>query len=1235
MKRTLLTTLLLLTALLGSGAWLLGTQKGSQQLLQWGLGEKLHIGTFQGSLLTGLDLQDVDYRDARQQLTIHTLRLRWQPTALFGGLLHIRQLQALGIRYRVLDPSESSQSSPPPELPLALRLDQLELAEIEIETGDDIQSIARIATSARSQDNSLDITDIQVSYAAYQVQGEGQLTLAESYPLQLSFRWQGELPEIGPANGAGQLSGDLNKLHIQHTSESPYQITTEGSIDLSGSGPVVAISGTWQPLAWPPRKAVLNSAGGDYQLQGPLEALQLNSKTQLLFPGTDTPPFNIRLETRLSPHGADDLTLLVREVADRPEPLQLQVGGTIRLDDGEPQLDLSGRWDNARWPLLGEASSTSPTGTFQLRGAAQSPRLESHASLIFPQGNAPAIQAHLQGLLSATGVSDLILDSELLGGNIRTTGQVSWAPAPTWEVALLGDSLDPAVQWPEWPGQLALEATLAGGITEQGLLVNAHLKQLNGTLQQQPISASGRAQYDPAGLNLEAIQLHSGPNQLDLGGRLGDKLDLVYTLKAPDLAAFWPALRGNMAADGRLGGTRDNPEISAWLQADGLRYADQRIDQLSADISWTRGEANGQLTATGLQSADWRGRKLLLNITGTPETHRARLSLDASDLQLTGVVAGGWKAPLWTGQLENLEIQHGQLGNWQTADPAALQVGRDRFSLADTCLVQRDARLCADGAWTPTSNRLDASLTAIPLVRLLPWLPAEVRVEGSLDGQLQLAGPIDALTGEAELSLDQGSLLLDAAEEQPLRLALQDGAMALRLTPQGSRATFRLMTGEGSINAQATTGPLSATGPVTITGKLKADLPDLQPLGLLLPGLSEIRGQLAAEARLAGDLQQPEIDGFVRLDQGAANLPQLGLELQDITLSARNQGREKLNLEGALTSGGGTLRLQGDLGLDPEQGWPLTLKLQGQDVQVVRLPEAMAYASPDLDITLHQRQLGIKGELSLPRADIQLRELPKNAVAVSEDELIIGEQDAEPPTPPLTVDARLAIKVGEQVRFSGFGLETRLQGSVALNSREGRTLAQGELTLKEGRYRAYGQDLTIEQGRLLFNGPPQNPTLDIKATRLSKDESVTAILNLSGNLRAPQVEVSSDPSLPEAEALAYLVTGQSLDTEGAGGATILRQAVAAKGLEKSQEILDRLASGLGVDEVRLEEGDSLEETSLLLGKYLSPDLYVSYAVGLFDNQGALITRYRLSERLRLEVESGSSQSMDLIYDVEH
>ncbi|WP_029134067.1 translocation/assembly module TamB domain-containing protein [Sedimenticola selenatireducens] len=1235
MKRPLLTIILLtLVGALGSGAWLLGTEQGSQQLLRWVLGEKLRIGTFRGSLLAGVDLEALEYRDEQQHLTIQTLHLDWKPAALISGLLHIQRLQAGGVHYTAIGPSETTESTAPPSLPLALRLDQLELDDIRIQQGDDIQSISRVTLGAGTQDATIEITHFQINYDTYQAEGEGHLELTGHYPLQMTIRWQGELPEIGAASGAGQIGGDLNRLSIEHATKTPFRISTQGHIDLSGASPVVDINGEWQPLAWPPQAAVVQSAGGHYRLRGPLEGLHLSSEAQLLFPDTETPPVNTRLDTRLSTSRLDDLSLSVREISDRSEPLELQIRGAVSFDTDEPQLDLSGEWSHARWPLLSDPTSESPAGTFRLKGPAQQPRLESQASLTFPHADVPDIQAHLQGLVSAGGLSDITLDSELLNGKIRTTGDLTWAPAIDWNLVIQGESLDPSTQWPEWPGKLALQAALLGGISEQGLWLAADLQQLSGTLQQQPISATGRGRYDPTGLNLETLQLQSGPNRLDLHGMLGDRLDLQYALKAPDLAAFWPALQGNIEADGRLGGVRDNPEISARLKGGGLRYAGQRIDQLAADLIWAKGEAKGELTAKGLQSGDWQGRKLSLAISGTPEAHKAQLSLAASDLQLTTAVQGGWSAPLWSGQLERLNIEHAQLGTWRTEGPAAVLVGGDQFSLEATCLVQQSARLCANGAWTPTSNRLDASLTAIPLARLLPWLPEEIRVEGSFDGKLQLAGPIEALTGEAQLTLPRGSLLLEATEEQPLRLALQDGMLNLQMTPQGNQAAFKLMAGEGSITAQARTAAFSAKGPVAVNGTLKADIPDLQPLGLLLPGLSDIRGNLAAEANVAGDLQQPEIDGFIRLDQGAANVPQLGLALENIALSARNQGKEKLTLEGQLTSGGGTLRLQGDLQLDAEQAWPLALKLQGKDVQVVRLPEAVAYASPDMNITLRKQQLGIEGELKLPRADIELHELPKSAVSVSEDEVIVGKTESQPPSPPLAINAQVAVQVGEQVRFSGFGLETRLQGDVAVNSREGRTLAQGQLVLREGRYRAYGQNLTIEQGRLIFNGSPQNPTLDIKATRLSKDQSVTAILNLSGNLRAPQVEVSSDPTLPEEEALAYLVTGQSLDTEGPGGATMLRQAVAAKGLEKSQEILDRLATGLGVDEVRLEEGGSLEETALLLGKYLSPDLYVSYAVGLFDNRGALITRYRLSEKLRLEVQSGSSQSMDLIYDVE-
>jgi translocation and assembly module TamB len=73
---------------------------------------------------------------------------------------------------------------------------------------------------------------------------------------------------------------------------------------------------------------------------------------------------------------------------------------------------------------------------------------------------------------------------------------------------------------------------------------------------------------------------------------------------------------------------------------------------------------------------------------------------------------------------------------------------------------------------------------------------------------------------------------------------------------------------------------------------------------------------------------------------------------------------------------------------------------------------------------------------------------------------------------------------------------------------------------------------------------------------------------------------------------------------------------------------------VGLDEFTIGSGAGLEQSSLLLGKYLTPDLYVRYALGLFDNEGTLQLNYRLTDSLSVEAQSGASQGVDLIYSIE-
>ncbi|MEM9058344.1 MAG: translocation/assembly module TamB domain-containing protein, partial [Pseudomonadota bacterium] len=62
--------------------------------------------------------------------------------------------------------------------------------------------------------------------------------------------------------------------------------------------------------------------------------------------------------------------------------------------------------------------------------------------------------------------------------------------------------------------------------------------------------------------------------------------------------------------------------------------------------------------------------------------------------------------------------------------------------------------------------------------------------------------------------------------------------------------------------------------------------------------------------------------------------------------------------------------------------------------------------------------------------------------------------------------------------------------------------------------------------------------------------------------------------------------------------------------------------------------DNREETRFVIGKYLSPDLYVSFGLGLFDAVNALRIRYRVNNNWSIAVSSGDESSSDIEYTLE-
>ena len=267
----------------------------------------------------------------------------------------------------------------------------------------------------------------------------------------------------------------------------------------------------------------------------------------------------------------------------------------------------------------------------------------------------------------------------------------------------------------------------------------------------------------------------------------------------------------------------------------------------------------------------------------------------------------------------------------------------------------------------------------------------------------------------------------------------------------------------------------------------------------------------------------------------------------------------------------------------------------------------------------------------LPYARLQPRDI-STAAKVSSDTVVIGME--KPAEERWLVTTRVNVILGDRVTFFGFGFEGRLGGRLRIDDAPGElSVGTGEILIPEGRYRAYGQRLDIENGRLLFTGSAlDNPGLDVRAIRRVND--IVVGLQLRGRVKQPELELFSIPPMGQTDTLSYLILGRPMEGASESEGELVAKAALALGLAGGDTIARRIGDQFGLDEVRVESSDDGDQASLVVGRYLSPRLYVSYGVGLIESINSLRLRYELTQNWKVEAESGEDHGADLLFSIE-
>jgi translocation and assembly module TamB len=1233
---------LLLVILCGALYGLLATPRGLQyaadaaQRLSKGA---IKLGSVQGRLLGEFELRDLSYTGADgSQVQLGRLHLLWHPRALWQRRFHAERLDL----EQLLVETSPTPAPPAPgsgrlltQLPVDVAIDALHLSGFELRQP-----------------------------------GSGPFKLDE---LRFAGRWIGkrveiarlatELPDTGPLalTGAATLAPD--QLHIEQLQlKGPGVLEVRGDFGIGDAGSDLQL--LFRELRYPfpekqpPQLTGLNGQGRlqgsmkDYRFELQAEALAQQQPVTLAARGSGRAQ-QLQFESLALRLGRDGGAGAVSAHGSLAWAPALRIDLDLVLERLNPAVAAAG-WDGQlNGQLHTETRMQAGTPDIAFRLQLDRSTLRQQPIELAAQGRTDLKRVQFEQLRLGAGK-----------GRLEARGSAAWNPAPGVDAEALLRQFDPGVFLPGWNGSLNGSLRARTTQTAQGANIAFEAQIGESRLRKHALSLQARGEVQGRTVKLQQLELASDSSLLKASGQATAPFDLAGSFRGPDLSALYPGLGGRLDFDFKLQGPLADPHLSSKGRGSALHYHDTRV----AALSWSADLQPSKASRLDLLiDRAWTGLAIpsaRLSVAGTEHWHHAELAASTERGDVNAALQGGYDRDRqeWGGQWQAVRLAPAGLPPWALEQPIGLLLGARRFSLEPACFVAASSggRACfrLEQKVTQPGLQLSASLQAVELAGFRPLLPKGMDLSGHLDGAGDLRW-VDDNVAAARAQFTLSAARFVAPDAPPLEL--QPSTLSIAQQADGRlQASLRLQATQAQLGAELSVAPGSSFVERELAGQLRVTVPDLGFIRPYVRELVSIGGQVDGALQFSGPVGRPRVQGNLTLAGGHAKLATPGIELDPLQLSLSGHGDGPLALDGSAQSGGGTLRLQGTL--DPSQAPPrIDVGLSGEDFLAYATPDAHLWITPQLHLVREVAGARLDGTITVPKAQITPRNFGggNSGVSASKDQILIsgGEPQQAPPPSTFKLSSNVRLVLGDAVSFAGFGLSTRIAGAVAVSEQPQReATAQGELNLVEGRYKAYGQELNIETGRLIFSGGPvTKPVVDILASRKPSSE-ITVGVHVRGTLDQPQLSLQSEPVMSREQQLSWLLLGRPLDQNSSQDRSMISSAAMSLGLSGGDFLAGRIGKSVGLDTfsvgaapVRGSDvtGDastisgsqaaqtagatSTNVTQLTLGKYLTPKLFVSYGVSLFQPGQTFRMLYDLGRGFKVQAESGVASGGDLIY----
>ncbi|WP_165474678.1 translocation/assembly module TamB domain-containing protein [Legionella nagasakiensis] len=576
---------------------------------------------------------------------------------------------------------------------------------------------------------------------------------------------------------------------------------------------------------------------------------------------------------------------------------------------------------------------------------------------------------------------------------------------------------------------------------------------------------------------------------------------------------------------------------------------------------------------------------------------------------------------------------------------ASLSLGANHLEINGTSIYQ----------WQATASLPQPMLFHPALANLQTTLISDIKVTGPQQGKLTLT----MTPGIYQSTLDKTL--------PPLRF--QGGQLTANLSATGLKAAGHMQIDRHKqldFNGQLPEFRLDDIDATkqTIQGTLNLHIDSLDFLAGVSPAIEKPHGRLDLKLSAEGKLNNPIVKGDITLNKASVFLPKLNLALSPIQAKLLTHGTQ-WTATGSIGAQSKTLTMEGKGAFAPEMNGSITIN--GEQFPIVQTSEHKVHVSPSLSLDFKPDLIDIKGTILVPSANLKPINF-SSSIDLTDDAVFVSDKQE---TSPFNINADIELKMGQQVALDVKGLHGFLDGALKIRQiPQSEPFAVGELTIRDGKYQAYGQDLTIEEGQLIFTGGKiSNPGIRLRAVRYFKNATAnfassnelfdfssgniqsinlgnktTVGIEVSGRVDSPEIKLFSIPAnLSQADILSMIILGKPASQASRSGGQLLLTAISAMNLDsgtKGLQLLDQLKQTLGFDfniqstsQYHQETNEVTDSTAFVVGKAITNRLYLSYNIGLFQEDSNVLTlKYLLNKFFSIQVTASDSGSgMDLLY----